>query len=388
LAFRAEAVKREEIQHKRMSKYWDERFDPSDQFNLKAATLIQACFRSHHTRKKQAKIISAEIRKRRTQSQQRRVGHNTKPKNAKPRRATKRDLALAATKIQAAVRGRAERARFAALKQCAISNISRKIRLEHAKRSLLLTHDVPKAEEHLHQLREDFALVLAHELGIVQSQVRIMSIGSGPESNSVQFNSRPIQGASSSKIEFVILDADDKTAANADLLTAGNNPTDNETTLARTIVDSEEALKRFDEKVGHGDLLLAMVDVGHPKRYNEPGKRYCCLKPNKIAPLVSESEMIGYLAPQPRKHVYTVVPIGYAVVCGVGGLLLMAAVSSGMGAARTMAWLQAAVLSLAINILIVQPLQVVAIATFIQYAEGTENRVLMALASAASTSGQ
>ena len=382
LAFRAEAIKREEIQRKRMVQYWAERFDPSDRFNIKAATKIQAFYRSYCSRKKQVKIILAEIRKMQ--------GKTAKPKNAKPRRNTKRQRVLAATKIQAAERRRQDRVKFAALKQSL-----KKWNTKDAKRSLQLSHDVPKTEQHLHRLRVDFATVLAHELGIVQSQVRIMSIES--DSNSAT-------GESSGIIEFVLLDvvhggcslfdADDQTAANTDSLTAETNGTlasgcstaASVLRLPRAIVDSEEALQRFDEKAGRGDLLLAMADVGDPKRYKQPGKRCCCLKPNKIAPLVSETD--GHIAPQPRKHVYTVVPIGYAVVCSAAGLLLMAAVSSGMGAARTMAWLQAALLSLVINILIVQPMQVVAMASFIQYAEGTENQVLIALASAVSNMGK
>ena len=63
-------------------------------------------------------------------------------------------------------------------------------------------------------------------------------------------------------------------------------------------------------------------------------------------------------------------------------------VAAKMGPERTMAWLIASMISLAINIIIVQPLQVIVLAAFIQLAENTENAVLEKIVDFARNIGQ
>ena len=76
------------------------------------------------------------------------------------------------------------------------------------------------------------------------------------------------------------------------------------------------------------------------------------------------------------------IPFLYAAIFGLGGIAMMAAVAAKMGPERTMAWHIASLISLMINVVIVQPIQVICLAAFIQYAEQIENAPIATLGNA------
>jgi prephenate dehydrogenase len=73
--------------------------------------------------------------------------------------------------------------------------------------------------------------------------------------------------------------------------------------------------------------------------------------------------------PEPRKWYFSLLPFLYSLVFGCGGLLIIASVAAGLGPENTMNWLMAALMSLVMKVFIVDPVKVIALTAFLQYAE-------------------
>ena len=73
--------------------------------------------------------------------------------------------------------------------------------------------------------------------------------------------------------------------------------------------------------------------------------------------------------PVPRKWYWSLLPFLYSLVFGCGGLLIIASVAAGLGKENTINWLMAALMSLVMKVFIVDPVKVIALTAFLQYAE-------------------
>ena len=80
--------------------------------------------------------------------------------------------------------------------------------------------------------------------------------------------------------------------------------------------------------------------------------------------------------PQPRPWYFAMLPFLYALVFGVGGLVMIASIAAGLGAKNTKAWLISALMSLLIKVFFVDPFKVCALTAFIQYAEDYNRETL------------
>jgi hypothetical protein len=80
--------------------------------------------------------------------------------------------------------------------------------------------------------------------------------------------------------------------------------------------------------------------------------------------------------PIPRAWYFAMLPFLYALIFGVGGLVMIASIAAGLGAKNTKAWLISALMSLALKVFFVDPIKVCALTAFIQFAEDYNRETL------------
>ena len=345
--------------------------DGNDPLTFRCATWIQAIVRSRQSRRQQQIELKAELRRRQAISLKRLQARGKLASNSKKMAETLSAQAQAhiaeqtsaAIKIQAVERRRAQRA---AMKESEPDPACR--------RELRLLQPFPESPEEEEEVKEEFTSSLAEQLGIDPSRIMIKSIKPG-----------------SIIIDFFVLDAATAAAKSGGTTKGGQSETG---------VDVEAALHKFDRKVQNGEIYADLAHVGAPR------KRRCCgllapkkpltekqlakaeKKRSKAEEKARKEEEEANAPPQPRAACFMTIPFVYAAIFGLGGILMMAAVAAKMGPERTRAWLIASMISLAINILIVQPLQVIVLAAFIQLAENSENAVLEKIVDFARNIGQ
>jgi hypothetical protein len=93
-------------------------------------------------------------------------------------------------------------------------------------------------------------------------------------------------------------------------------------------------------------------------------------------------EHAGRVLPVPRRKHYAALPLCYGFIFGFSGLFMIYGIAANLGAERTAQWLSAAFLSLVIKVLIMDPVKVVAMACFVQYAETLDSDVAQRIADA------
>jgi hypothetical protein len=86
--------------------------------------------------------------------------------------------------------------------------------------------------------------------------------------------------------------------------------------------------------------------------------------------------------PVPRSKHHAALPLCAGFLFGFGGLVVIYGIAANLGAERTAQWLGAAFLSLAIKVLIMDPLKVAAMALFVHYAETLDTQAATRLADA------